>query len=132
MILWSGASYAEGALAVGLPSNSPRNGFAYGVAFNQTVDEAPSKALSDCRGVDVRDTSKARAACKVIETFRNQCVNISLNGDRNTPSSAVGWGIGPDTATANSRAQTMCETMRAGKGRECHLDGEPVCDGDAK
>jgi len=55
-----------------------------------------------------------------------------VNGDANTPSTAVGWGFGPDRDAANRRAMEMCETMRRGAGRPCRLDGEPLCDGKAK
>ena len=132
MTLCPVSSQADGVLAVGLPAGNPRNGFAYGMTVDRTADEAASKALTDCKGVDVRDTSKARAACKVIDRFRDECGNVALNGDRNTVSTAVGWGFGPDRETANKRAQTMCETLRGGNGRPCHLDGDELCDGTAK
>ena len=132
-VVWTGTARAEGAIAVGLPSDDPKNGFVYGIVTDKaTVEDARSGAMSECKGVDVRDTSRAKQACKIIETFRNQCANAAYNGDRNTVSTAVGWGVGPDTATANSRAMAMCNTVRKGTGRPCQLDGDPVCDGDAK
>jgi len=130
--IWSHSSFAEGALAVGLPNGDPRNGFTYGATVNRSPEEARSVALNDCRGTEVRDTSKAKAACKIIETFRDQCINAAFNGDAQTVSTAVGWGVGPDSETANNRAMTMCEIMRRGNGRPCKLDGEPACDGSAR
>lgn len=133
MFVWTGAAVAEGALAVGLPNDDPQKGFVYGITVDKpSAEEAQRSAMSECKGVDVRDTSRAKQACKIIETFRNQCANAAFNGDRNTVSTAVGWGIGPDSATANNRALVMCNTVRKGTGRPCVVDGDPVCDGDAK
>lgn len=133
MALWSHASFAEGGLAVGLPNDDPGNGFVYGISVNKpSAAEAESSAIQLCRGADIRDTSRARAACKLIETFHDQCANAAFNGDPNTPSTAVGWGIGPDSATANSRAMAQCNTVRKGSGKACHPDGNPACDGTAK
>jgi hypothetical protein len=133
MVPSANACFAEGALAIGLPDGNPRNGFVMGAATNRTTAaEARSQALAECRGSDVRDTSKARAQCKVVETFHDQCTNDAFNGDANTPSTAVGWAVGPDSETTNQRAMTMCETMRQGRGRPCHPVGDPICDGSAK
>jgi len=125
-------SLADGALAIGLPNGNPGNGYVVGAEINKSPEEARAAALKDCRGVDVKRTDRARAACRIVETFRNQCAQDAFNGDRETPSTGVGWGVGPDSATANSRALAMCETMRSGRGRPCKPDGEPLCDGDAK
>jgi hypothetical protein len=130
---WSSWSFAEGALAIGLPGSDPKNGFVVGVSHDEaTAAEARVKALSDCRGSDIKNTSKARTACKLIAVFRDQCANDAINGDKDTPSTAVGWAVGPDPKTTDSRAVTMCETMRRDKGKPCHPDGEPICDGSAK
>ncbi len=131
--LCASLSFAEGALATGLPNGDPHNGFVVGVAKNEaTAEEARSKALQDCQGSDIKRTDKARSACKIVETFHDQCANDAINGDRDTLSTAVGWAVGPDSETTNARAMTMCETMRRGRGKDCHPDGEPICDGKAK
>lgn len=131
--LWAGRGAAEGALAIGLINGDPSKGFVVGVSHDDaTTQDAQSKALQDCQGSDIKRTDQARAACRIVETFRDQCANDAINGDRDTPSTAVGWAIGPDSATTNARAMTMCETMRRGKGKACHPDGEAVCDGKAK
>jgi hypothetical protein len=133
IISWSSWSFAEGALAIGLSGNDPNNGFVVGVSHDEaTAADAQAKALADCRGSDIKNTSKARTACKLIEVFRNQCANDAINGDKDTPSTAVGWAVGPDSKTTDSRAVAMCEVMRRNKARPCHPDGEPICDGDAK
>jgi uncharacterized protein DUF4189 len=132
MALWPSVSFADGALAIGLPGGDPRNGFVAGLDVNMPADRARAEALKDCRGVDVQRTNRARSQCKIVETFQNQCANTAFNGDRETPSTGVGWGVGPDSATADRRALAMCENMRSGRGRPCKPDGEPFCDGDAK
>jgi hypothetical protein len=125
-------SFAEGALAVGLPAAGPRKGFVYGVVWDEkTSAEAQSNALKECQSTKV-NAPEAIRACKPIATFRNECANAGFNGDANRPSTAVGWGIGPDPEAANSRAVAMCETMRSGVGYPCHADGEAGCDGSAK
>ena len=93
--------------------------------------DAAKTAMSDCRGVEVKNTSKARAACKLIGTFTDKCAVAAFNGDKDTPSTAVGWAIAGDSATAISQALARCEAMRGGKGRFCKDDG-PLCDGNAK
>lgn len=123
---------AEGALVIGLIEGDPRKGFAYGITSNTPIGDAGSRAVRECRGVEVKNTSNARAACKLIETFRDQCASVVINGDSKTPSTAVGWGIGPDRKTAAARARTQCETMRRGQGRECRAEDDTECDGSAK
>lgn len=131
--LCASSSFAEGALAIGLINGDPQKGFVVGIAKNEArPDAARAKALEDCRSSDIKRTDRARSACKIVETFRDQCANDAINGDRGTTSTAVGWAVGPDTETTNARAMTMCETMRRGRGKECHPDGEPICDGTAR
>jgi hypothetical protein len=127
------AGFAEGAMAIGLPENNPRNGFVVGLSHDEpTAAEARAKAMEDCRGSTIERTTRAKADCKLIETFHDQCANDAENGDHHTPSSAVGWAVGPDTDTTNRRAVQMCEIMRRGNGPPCHPDGDPVCDGTAR
>ena len=133
VILWCPEAFADGALAVGLPDGKPENGFVWGGSTGRTPAEARSEALGTCRGMDIRNTSKARRACRIVETFRNECLSVAMNGDRETPASAVGWAIGPNKEIANKRALAMCETNRRNAGRACHLDlEEAVCDGTAE
>ncbi len=128
--VWSHSALAKGALAVRMFNGDPKNGYAMGASASKaTAAEAQSAALAECR----RQGAKLkRGECKIIETFRDECVQDAFNGDGAIPSTAVGWGLGPDRETANRRAMEMCETMRRGAGRACRLDGEPLCDGSAK
>jgi hypothetical protein len=122
-------SFAEGALAVGMPGNDPSNGFRYAANSDRSREDAKDDAMTRCRDSKYPKTGKA---CRLIEVFHDQCVAVAYNGNPTTPSTAVGWGIAADSRTANDRAQTMCETMRHGRGRECKLDGDATCDGDAR
>lgn len=126
--IWSDSGLAQGALAVGLPGGDPGNGFVYGLTVNDP--QAQSTALSDCRGVDIKNTSRAHAACRIVATFSDQCVVVSFNGDHNTPSTAVGWAVAPNSAAAMRQSLARCEAMRGGHGRVC-VDREPLCDGNA-
>jgi hypothetical protein len=135
--LWPHSGFAEGALAIGMVNGNPRNGYAMGASSDKaTADEARTAALSSCRDpgptASDKSTQRARSECKIIETFRNQCVQDAVNGNADITSTAVGWAVAPDSDTANSRAMTMCETMRRGAGRPCEPDGKPLCDGDAR
>ena len=128
--LQASAGFADGALAVGMPGGEPKNGFRYKATADLSADEARSQAMAACRNSKYPKTGQA---CKVIESFRDQCVSVALNGDANTPSTAVGWAIAPDSKAADNRASNACELMRVkARGRACHLDGDSLCDGSAK
>jgi hypothetical protein len=128
--LWSHAGFAEGAYAVWLLNGNPKQGYALGATADRaTAADAQSGALAECR----RQSALLKGAeCKVIDTFRDACLQDAFNGDANTPSSAVGWAVGADRDTANRRSMEACERMRGGAGRPCQLDGQPICDGKAK
>jgi hypothetical protein len=132
--VWSNAGRAEGALAIGLIGSDPHDGFVVGISRNEsTADAARQSALADCRNSTIPNTDRVKAACKIIEVYSNQCANDAINGDNtNTTATAVGWGVGPDSAAADSRAVAMCELNRHGRGGPCHPDGKPICDGDAR
>jgi hypothetical protein len=134
MAVWSNAGRAEGALAIGLHNGDPHDGFVVGISRDKATPEAAREdAMSECRDNPIPKTARAKADCKIIEVFRNQCANDAINGNAtDTVPTAVGWGVGPDSATADSRAVAMCELMRRGRGRPCRADGAPICDGDAK
>lgn len=129
-VLWSHPGFADGALAILLLNGDPANGFAMGASSDKAdAAEARSAALAECRR---QGAPLKRGECKIIQTFRDECVQDAENGDPKIPSTAVGWGFGSDRDAANNRAMEMCETMRRGAGRPCRLDGAPLCDGKAK
>lgn len=125
------SSFAEGALAVGMPDGDPGKGFRWSAKVN-TPDVAAA-VMKDCRTARNPATG---AACKLAGTFRDQCVAVAVSGDPDpAPVSAAGWAIAPDSATATSRALAQCDAMRKKGGKSCvldHKDGKPLCDGKAK
>jgi hypothetical protein len=129
-VSWPGTrSMADGALVVGMPGNDPSNGFRYASNSDKSSEDARADAIKQCRASKYPNTGKA---CKLIEIYHNECAAVAFNGDGDTPSTAVGWSIAPNSRRAKSEALEKCEQMRKGKGRECHVDGEPTCDGSAK
>jgi len=131
---WASSGLAEGAIAVGMPENNPTKGFRHTQYVNEPdADSAASKAMEDCRAAR---NPRTGAACKLIGTFRDQCVAVAVNGDvandEAAPVIAVGWAIAPDSETAASRAKAQCDEMRKGRRQACGIEGDILCDGRAK
>jgi hypothetical protein len=122
---------AAGALAVGVPKNVAKQGFAYAYSTGKaTMEEASADALKTCREPASNKSSQARAICAVIGTFHDQCVAVSEDPQAGTP--GVGWAIADDLHSAEAQALAQCEKT-AGKGRRaaCVVD-HSGCDGTAK
>ena len=112
-IFWADPAAADGALAVGLPSDVAKGGYATGYSYNaKTMDEARATAMDYCRKAPTNN--KAKSLCKVIETFSNRCVAVSMDPKAGTP--GAGWGIGDDLRAAEREALARCEAT-AGPGR---------------
>lgn len=129
-------SIADGALAIAMPVwGDPSQGFHYSMQVNASdADTAASEVMSDCRAAD---NPKIGAACRLIGTFRDQCVATALNGDAidksvGAPLIAAGWAIQTGAATATSVAIAECERMRKGRQRACQILDRVFCDGTAK
>jgi hypothetical protein len=130
-VLWSNPSIAAGALAVGVPADVAKQGFAYGFVNNKTSpEEARTTALTTCRNPSPVKSSQARALCAVVNTYQDQCVAVAEDPLAGTP--GVGWSIANDLRTAEAQALTKCEAT-AGPGRRaaCRVD-HSACDGTAK
>src|ERR1700676_401989 len=105
-IVWSYSAAAEGALAIGLPSDVAKEGYASGYSYNaKTMDDARRVAMEYCHKAPTNQ--KVRSLCKVIETFSNRCVAVSLDPKAGTP--GAGWGIGDDIRAAERQALSRCE-----------------------
>jgi hypothetical protein len=122
---------ADGALAVGVPKDVAKQGFAY--AYSTGKDDAQvanKEALDTCRKPADNKSAQARALCAVIGTFNNQCVAVAIDPATGTP--GVGWAIAGDLASAQSGAITQCKAT-AGASRQdfCKIDNSR-CDGTAK
>jgi len=123
-------SFAEGALAIGMPEGDPAKGFRHSKIVNDP--NAAEDAMKDCRS---SRNPKTGAACVLIGTFSDQCVAAAVNGDAaNTdkPIIAAGWAIAPTSAQASARAIKNCDAMRKGRKIPCLVDGKILCDGKAK
>jgi hypothetical protein len=129
-ILWPNHSAAEGALAVGVPSDVAKQGFAYGYTNNKgSADEARAAALETCRRPSNTKSAEARALCTLIGTYHNQCVAVAMDPEAGTP--GVGWAIAANKRAAEAQALTKCEaTAGAGRRAACRVDNS-YCDGSA-
>jgi hypothetical protein len=119
---------ADGALAVALPDDIVKKGFAYGyVTDYPDADKADAQALKKCRDTTI---AGVRPLCEVIKDFKNQCVSVAMDPQAGTP--GVGWSVAADLHTAEAQALSKCEST-AGPGRRaaCAVD-HSSCDGSAK
>jgi lipoprotein NlpI len=126
--MWSHSVAAEGALAVGLPSDVAKGGYATGYSYNaKTMDEARATAMDYCRKAPTNN--KAKSLCKVIETFSNRCVAVSMDPKAGTP--GAGWGIGDDLRAAEREALARCEATAGPARRAACVVSNSDCDGQA-
>ena len=119
---------ADGALAVALPPDVVKQGFAYGyVTDYPDADRADTQALKKCRDTTI---AGVRPLCTVIQDFKDQCVAVAMDPQAGTP--GVGWSVAPDLHAAEAQALSKCEDT-AGPGRRaaCAVD-HSSCDGSAK
>lgn len=123
-ILQPAPAAAEGALAVGLPSDVAESGFAYGIAVNySTRDEAARKALESCRATKVQE---AGSLCSLVKTFHGQCAAVAMDPQDGTP--GVGWAISIDKQEAEIKALAGCIATAGASRREfCKVTGS-MCD----
>jgi hypothetical protein len=123
--LLPGFAAAAGALAVALPDDVAKDGFAYGYSVDEaTMGRAQVEALSQCRTTKDRSL---RPLCKVITTYRDQCVAIAMDPADGTP--GVGWAIAGDLSSAEVQALNKCkEASGPGRADKCTVD-KSVCDG---
>jgi hypothetical protein len=122
---------ADGALAVGLPSDVTAEGFAYGFAVNKaSTEEASAQALRDCRTETPGIDKRAQALCAVEITFRNQCFAVAMDPQDATP--GVGWAIGGDKDGAGRDALAKCVETAGDSRRDACRVTHTDCDGTAK
>jgi len=128
---WPTRGAAEGALAVGLPADVAKQGFAFGFALDKaSAEEARTAALADCRAESPGVDKRAQALCAPVGSFRNQCFAVAMDPKDATP--GVGWAIAPDKPAASRTALAKC-VATAGKDRRdaCKVT-HAQCDGAAK
>jgi Domain of unknown function (DUF4189) len=125
-VAWPRPAIAEGALAVGQPPDIAKSGLAYGYATSRATESvARAQALQRCRE-PVGSSAAARKLCKVIETFRDQCVAVAIDAESNPP--GYGWGIAAGMQAAEDQALAKCEETAGQGGRGgCRID-KSACD----
>jgi hypothetical protein len=131
MIARSGLATADGALAVGEPSDVAAEGFAYGFAVDKATGEAArAEALRDCRepapGIDPR----AQALCAVVQAFKSQCFAVAMDPKDATP--GVGWAVAPDKEAAGRAALAKCVATAGDDQRDACEVTHSGCDGTAR
>jgi tetratricopeptide (TPR) repeat protein len=115
---------ADGALAIGL-SDSARKGWSVGYEVNDSDgDSAQHIALSGCQ--QSAKSPQVRQLCRVIDTFRDQCVAEATDHDL-----GFGWAIAEQMQLAQEQALSRCRaTAGPSKGAACKI-GIADCDGKA-
>ena len=111
---------AEGALAFGSTGDILKDGFAFGYANNwRTSEKAAAEALRQCQ--TFKDAKKAAAKCKVVATYRRECVAVAF--DPKISKGGVGWAVGPSEEAVKARAVAACQgTADAGRAQFCKVD----------
>ena len=117
---------AEGAFALGYSGDISKDGISYGYSTNNaTTSEAVENAIKECRVG--KNAPKMAALCKLVTTFKSECVAVAWDPKPGTP--GMGIGFAPDKANAEARALELCK-MSAGTDRQssCVVD-KSRCDG---
>ena len=128
---WPTHSAAEGALAVGLPADVAKQGFAFGFAIDKaTAEEARAAALADCRAESPGVDKRAQALCAPVGSFRNQCFAVAMDPKDATP--GVGWSVAADKEAAAREALARCVATAGDDRRDACEVTHSGCDGNAK
>ena len=125
VISFGSCAQAEGALAAGFSGDIVKDGISYGYSVNsEKPDEAVEKALNECRVG--KNAPKMAASCKLVTTFKNECVAVAWDPKPGTP--GMGIAFGRDKAAAEQRALAFCK-ISAGADRQdaCQID-KSACD----
>ncbi len=118
---------SEGALALGLPKDVVKQGVAAGYAVNHPNPvSAQEQALKECRTF-VMEPQATTKLCKIVSTFRDQCLSIAMDPQAGTP--GFGWAIANTKDLAEKDALSRCAAT-AGRDRDkfCKID-VTKCDG---
>jgi hypothetical protein len=130
----SAPASAYGALAVGVPSDVSKQGFAYGINVNSpTEDAARQTALNNCKGLNPNSqvhsqaSSPAQALCTLVTTFNHQCAVVAQDPAAGTP--GIGWAVAPTLQAATDQAMNNCMAT-AGDSRKQYCERDSFsCDG---
>lgn len=120
---------AAGAIAVGQTTNVAKDGVAIGWATG-SVDKGRAESVAKQKCLDFKDApQKTRDLCRIITTFENQCIAISLDPKAGTP--GYGYAIRSTLADARSEAMERCRSTAGNRAQYC-VDSDSSCDGNAK
>jgi hypothetical protein len=117
---------AAGALAIGEPADVAKEGLALSIARDYATEaEASAAALEACRKYDGVPATTT-ALCKVVRTFKYECVVTAYDPEPST--TGWGFGVGITRFTAEDQAMQECRT-RAGVDRAKFCKpNTPICD----
>lgn len=126
VLVCAGKARADGALAIGLPSDVAEQGFASGYSYNAgNIAAARETALEYCHKAPTND--RTRALCSIVETYTRKCVAVAMDPKPGTP--GVGWSVAENKLTAESEALARCAaTAGAGRREACKVSNSN-CDG---
>ena len=114
---WPVAASADGALAIGHPTDVASQGFAFGIVGNiSTTAQASEQALALCRNAKGAAGS-ARSVCQVVQTLHQQCAAVAMDPATGTP--GAGWAVALDKKTAETEAIQQC-SLTAGSDRQSY------------
>jgi hypothetical protein len=126
---------ADGALAIGLPADVARQGFAAGFKMNANdMEAARLAALASCHEA-AGASAEAKKLCTVVATFRDQCFAVAMDPADGTP--GVGWAVAETSQLANQQALEQCRGSAGPKRRDyCEINPRSLdshgCDGSAR
>jgi Domain of unknown function (DUF4189) len=127
LLLASVPAAADGALAVGVPSDVAKDGFAYGRNVNSPTQEAArERALDLCRHAK-NSSDAARGVCTVVMSFHRQCVAVAMDPAAGTP--GVGWAVAPTREAAEQQAMNNCKATAGAARRQYCATSDLMCDG---
>jgi len=107
LAVWSNASFAYGALAIGVPESVTLDGISVGFSWNAAnADAARVEALKSC--LDLKTAPlQARALCTIVTTFRHRCFSIALD---HPGGAGWGWAVESSVAAAEGKALQTCKS----------------------
>jgi len=117
---------ADGAVAVGVPPDVSKAGYAYGRNTNsKEMTNAKEHALNNCH--TAKDASEeARNLCVVVMTFSNQCIALALDPKAGTP--GAGWAVAPGREAAERQAMAQCVATAGPSRRDFCKISDSACD----
>lgn len=129
-VLDAGPGLSKGSVAIGLPDDVAKGGFAMGISYNYGSNgDADAEALKQCLNfMDAPDST--RALCKVYMNFENQCFAMAMDPEPGTY--GFGYKLGATQSDADAGALTDCQNT-AGNDRKSYCKvSYRTCDGTAR